>query len=437
MKYTTGSGLTILATAYPDYRNIESGVLGLDFSYNEQTRADKRPFVTEGSAYYPESWIFYSQRIGEMYGGGKVFGQLGRSRIGFLTAYDRNDVAHTAGKWAWQQSDAWDFTQNLVWRHGPEDAPHPPGTPMASDHLMFVSIARYTRQLGEREEHYSTQGGFTKTASDSANGYNVEFHWNRHAGNGTFGYGLGGRVLSKGFVPIEGLLNPLEADQRDITGSIEWEINRERHWFNEVGFWVQLHQAERLNGDLFHRKVTAETWSDITPDVAAGGKVILEDRPPYIDTTANVWFEWNRQSFGHSGGFEVRAGRLTGTDYRYIGCSQGTRLGSQVSLNGSMQGVRKVFPFGHRDRPLGGTDENYRFIATAQFDFNPEHAISGRIVKTHRGALRFERPGTGGLNGYLTYQQVLRRGYDLFLIVGDPSADTWTRRVAVKAVVVL
>ncbi|HRS95401.1 MAG TPA: carbohydrate binding family 9 domain-containing protein [Candidatus Latescibacteria bacterium] len=426
MKYTTGSGLTILTTAYPDYRNIESGVLGLDFSYNEQARADNRPFVTEGAAYYPESWIFYSQRIGEMYGGGKLFGQLGRSRVGLLTAYDRNRVVHTAGKWTWQKSDAWNFDQHMVWRHGPADAPHPAGTPMASDHLMYVSIARFTRQVGDREEHYSTQGGFTKTASDTANGYDFEFHWNRHNGNGTFGYALGGRILSSGFIPVEGLLNPADAGQRDITASLEWEKRRERRWFTEVGYWAQLKYSERLNGDLYHKDATLEGWADVTPDVAVAlnGKAV--DRPPYVDKTLYVWMGWNRRSFGHEGGIEATAGKVKGTDYRFVSAYQNTRIGGQTSLSLSAQGVRHVYPVGHRDRPLGGTDDRYQVIGTAQFDITPEHAVSGRLIES-----------TQGLNGYATYQQVLRRGYDLFIIIGDPSADTWTRRVALKAVVVL
>jgi hypothetical protein len=59
-------------------------------------------------------------------------------------------------------------------------------------------------------------------------------------------------------------------------------------------------------------------------------------------------------------------------------------------------------------------------------DLTTEPAISGRIART-----------SDGTNGYVTYRQTLRRGVDLFLIGGDPSADTWAKRVALKAVFVL
>jgi hypothetical protein len=270
------------------------------------------------------------------------------------------------------------------------------------------------------------QGGFTRTASDTANGYNLEVHWSRRHGNGTLGYALGSRILSNGFIPMEGLQNPADAGQRDVTGSVQWEITRERSWFTLVGFYGELHQADRLNGDLYNREVALAGYTRITPDVTlqlwAGGL----DRPPYVDKTMNAWIGWNQLSFGHHGNLVARMGRVVGTDYSFLSCNQNTRIGSQISLSGSAQGTRQVYPVGHADKPLGGTDDRYQLIGTAQFDITPEHAVSGRLVK-----------GTNGLNGYATYQQVLRRGYDLFLIVGDPSADTWTRRVAIKAVMVL
>ena len=64
--------------------------------------------------------------------------------------------------------------------------------------------------------------------------------------------------------------------------------------------------------------------------------------------------------------------------------------------------------------------------ATLQYDISPERAITGRVVRTD-----------DDVNAYGTYRQVVRSGVDLFLIVGDPSAPTWRRRIAVKAIMVL
>ena len=76
--------------------------------------------------------------------------------------------------------------------------------------------------------------------------------------------------------------------------------------------------------------------------------------------------------------------------------------------------------------PAGGIEHLRQLIGTVQYDLTDERALSGRIVYTN-----------DGVNGYAAFQQMLRRGMDLFLIVGDPSADTWTERVAIKAVFVL
>ena len=50
-------------------------------------------------------------------------------------------------------------------------------------------------------------------------------------------------------------------------------------------------------------------------------------------------------------------------------------------------------------------------------------AVAGRLVDS-----------TGGLNAYVAYRQKVRRGTDLYLILGDPNADKTTARIAIKGV---
>jgi hypothetical protein len=39
----------------------------------------------------------------------------------------------------------------------------------------------------------------------------------------------------------------------------------------------------------------------------------------------------------------------------------------------------------------------------------------------------------GSTNFYLSYRQRVRKGMDLLLVAGDPNADEWVSRLAVKA----
>jgi hypothetical protein len=45
---TTSAGVTLLGTAYPDFKNVESDILGLDFPYSPVYAGDNRPFFEEG-----------------------------------------------------------------------------------------------------------------------------------------------------------------------------------------------------------------------------------------------------------------------------------------------------------------------------------------------------------------------------------------------------
>jgi hypothetical protein len=65
-------------------------------------------------------------------------------------------------------------------------------------------------------------------------------------------------------------------------------------------------------------------------------------------------------------------------------------------------------------------------MGTLQYDVTAECAVSGRLIYSHEG-----------VNGYCSYREMVRKGLDLFLIVGDPSADRWTKRIAVKAMFVV
>ncbi|MCX7992205.1 MAG: carbohydrate binding family 9 domain-containing protein, partial [Fimbriimonadales bacterium] len=82
IRYIAGDALTALLTLKPDFRNIAADVAKVDFSYTEKVLAETRPFFQEGSEFMPPRAAFYSLRVQDLNGGMKAFGSLGDWRYG-------------------------------------------------------------------------------------------------------------------------------------------------------------------------------------------------------------------------------------------------------------------------------------------------------------------------------------------------------------------
>jgi len=75
LKYGLASNLTLDATAYPDFGQVEADPMVLNLSAFETFYPEKRPFFLEGAtAYYTPMTLFYSRRIGKaLYEGGTQY----------------------------------------------------------------------------------------------------------------------------------------------------------------------------------------------------------------------------------------------------------------------------------------------------------------------------------------------------------------------------
>jgi hypothetical protein len=91
---------------------------------------------------------------------------------------------------------------------------------------------------------------------------------------------------------------------------------------------------------------------------------------------------------------------------------QGTyRFPNRISLTG-------VFQF----EDLGG-DRNTQHVIALNYELDQYRAIGGRAVIRD-----------GGVNWYLAFRQSGNLGTEYYLIIGDPNADRFQRRIILKAV---
>ena len=83
----------------------------------------------------------------------------------------------------------------------------------------------------------------------------------------------------------------------------------------------------------------------------------------------------------------------------------------------------------HRDLPPSPEAyHRYQGIVTASYDITPEKTVSARAI------LRDD-----GVGAYAAYRQAVRRGTDMYIILGDPDPDRTglVARLAIKVVRVL
>jgi hypothetical protein len=94
---------------------------------------------------------------------------------------------------------------------------------------------------------------------------------------------------------------------------------------------------------------------------------------------------------------------------------QGFKLTDRLALQANASWMRLDTP----DDPT-----SLRLLTlTGTYDLDSEHTVSMRLVDAAEG-----------FNAYLAYSQKVRRGTDLYVILGDPNADETTERLAVKTV---
>jgi len=75
------------------------------------------------------------------------------------------------------------------------------------------------------------------------------------------------------------------------------------------------------------------------------------------------------------------------------------------------------------DDPDQEDDNIDQIVLTGLYDLSSERSVALRVLQR-----------TSGFNFYAAYRQELRRGADIFIIFGDPNADRFKTRLAVKMV---
>lgn len=395
VRYAPTPQLTGVLSLFPDFRNIEGAVEGIEFSRSERFVEETRPFFMEGIRYfdltepYGIGRLFYSQRISEFDTGLKVFGNLNSSlSLGVLSTFrgnrDKASVAHL--RYSIGERGGWSVYGLL--RRG-TDYPHHDAYG-ASANVRFGNFRIGGKWIYAREADI---GG---TATDLTLNYEVPrwfsgLRWMRIA-----------------------------PDFRASLGLIYFTDRQGWSWFTHYNNEIRQGAIREVEGDIFLRNYTHCDGSPFEKGVRASVGITLRsdyaisinhevatfegthDRVYQIRLRGNVSNRFRKWDIGYE------FGRRSDRDLRFIGFGITRRLFGRldVGLNGS------ILRF----------DENRdQYILTVSWEFDELRALSARLVSRD-----------GNMNWYLAYRSAGGVGQELYLIIGDPNAERFTERIALK-----
>jgi hypothetical protein len=399
LRYRINPQVTALGSVNPDFQNVESAVLGLEFSRFERLADERRPFFVEGGDFFRlggSARPFASQRIGQFDVGGKVFGNVSDSiSIGALTTVQFGHATNSAVRYR----QAFDPRSSLTlgWVYSDRED-------------TGVSNNALNAELMLRGERWGV-GVIHATTHDSELGDGSRFDADIFYGDKEFQGSFGWQQISPEYLPRIGF-----APRRGLKGwqgRLQYEKSFTSGGVSDVGIAASFFDSEK--------------WD--------GSGVYFDNR----SFNADVGFRHGiKLNLRHSvSNFQGAVDRLYGglitypSNNPYTSVSIGTVFGTVEGndyIRGSIYGFHR-FPFhltisGQLSFENNGAIRNQLHVAGISYELSEFQSIAGRVV------VRDSK-----VNWYLSFRQSGNFGAEYYLIVGDPNADSFQKRIILKAVV--
>jgi hypothetical protein len=405
-KGTFPNGVVSLATVNPDFRNLEDVVETIDFTFVERYLPEYRPFFQEGSGYFPSSPTFYSRRIEDFDLGAKAFGKLGSHSFALLDTYGRGGENHLVWEYAHHFGTRGTTWFSRVDRRVPDDPRNTADTLAANWEWPFVGGGRSVFG-GVSRSHTEGEGGDDTTVSFSAGeqrNQGLSYSASYSAVGDDF-------RADDGYVPETGVRR-FAVDLFEHRSFDEGATQARDWWFSvdtgesqegrRGGFWLGHDYYWRSGWVMWAGTSHGERDGFDVKDVYIGGR-------------------WNRKDMYRSGKIDFMWGERYGEPYRYNRLIQAFRPGERwaAELRAEQVYAADLDDEGNVIPP----EWSRQLVLTTTYDISEERSASGRLVRTE-----------GGTNAYAAYRQRVRRGMDLLVVVGDPNAEEWVSRLAIKAI---
>jgi hypothetical protein len=408
VQYRMPNGLTALGSANPDFKQIEDVVEPIAFSYTERYLPDPRPFfVTGQDGYLPDGSLLYTRRIEDFDVGVKLFGTRGKETIGFLDTVRLGDENSLAMSWGHKLDDDNNMTLSLV-------SHHLAGQP---GNLAFALARDHTRRQPSGGGSDFIWAELLATRDDEmGGGTSLGVGGSHDRGPSNIAYNWKVRRVTSGFYPALGYSPEVNKLGGDLNFSQTWIYEKgplmARQWVLETEYFPYL----QGDGVLSSRLAPGYAW------VTRGNQlwVITLERARYagFDSSDVVLTHTCRENDPyHRTEMSLLRGKRAGGDYTYLNLGQRLKPMSNVCLTVDGEWSRLETP------DEDSTD--YQAVLTASYDLTPEKTIAARVVA-----------GNNGTNIYAAYRQVVRKGMDAYMILGDPDPERtgFVKRLVVKLI---
>ena len=389
LRYEVTPQLRLIGTANPDFENIEQAVEGIDFSYGERYVPDRRPFFSEGGNVYNVGQLFYSRRIVDMDGGLKLFGKLGKNTsVGTLGTYHRNNQNFILS--ASQSLTATSKISAAFLSH------HKPGN--SSNNVGSVSgNARHGR--------FSVFGDLTQSRAGESDGR-----------DGVIGLNYNGPLVqasSRAFFVDPDFVNNLGyhpfTGYRGINLTTTFKNEWREGFVRSFTLFAHTDALNTYEGEVFSRDIRLYselvTHSDYSVSAFWNGGQFQEFSDSVFSISLGVRATDRFNNFSVSYDWGEQAGE------QFYGISGNLNLRAYGFTAGLTSQVQWHF------------ERQYQQILTLTYDFSPALSLGSRLIWQ-----------VEGVNIYFALRRSGYAGTDFFIILGDPNALEFKRRLVTKVV---
>jgi hypothetical protein len=408
LQYRLQNGLTALASVNPDFTQVEDNVEPVSFSYTERYNPDLRPFfVTGEQGYLPPTYLLYTRRIERFDTGVKLFGTIGDDTIGVLDALTSGEQNAFAASWKHQLNG--DDAAKLL---------------LVSDRETAAGAGSLAYGLDVNHLHQSPQGSdnvwmeLFHTDSEEAGPGSVYWVGGYHdRGGGRLHYDWNLRLATANFKPSLGYYPEIN-NYGGYLGLGQWDrpeqgALEQRSWYVATCYYPFLDGSGAMNVTV----APSYSWSWRNGRQLWLG--LTRGRQYNFDSSdVSLAYGWHSKDLYTNGQAIAVKGHRAGGDYTYLEFGQGLRPAGRLSIR---------LAAGY-DSVVGSEDSDahdFQGVLTSSYDITKERSIGLRLIARNTG-----------LTGYAAYRQVVRRGMDIYVLLGDPDPDLthFASRVVVKLI---
>ena len=395
LKTPVGKGLELVATANPDFRNVENDILSLDFSYFARLADDPRPFFQEGSQYrrvghYQRT--FASQNIRDIDYGVNLYGSPdNQSQLGVLTTVDAGKQQTIVASYTRQPTPAESWTVTYVGDLEPGVRSH-------------TGDINYSLQRGRFNYYAGVRGTDDR---ETKSGLQTDFNTN-YSDNRGFNSSLGLTTISRDYAPRLGFTP--EADIATLNSDTDWTRTFKKGAISQAHHYLGLMSSDHVSGGFNRNAISTYDEWQWRNHFLFGFWISRPNFQGSADQEFNAHVTYPFTDPNRNFTFQIDNSRYGGKDYRRKLVTWAARPMKHLQSQLTAEFVE-----------FGGAQT--QIIGSLRYDRGRYESFGVRVIRRD-----------SDLNWSLSYRLSGRKGIEYYIAFGDANARTFQHQLVLKVV---